>query len=266
MIYFAQYGTAWTLRGYKLVDQATGQYKVTPTLASGDFKIEKDGGTAANLATLPSVEPSGGTSIKIEFSAAEMQCQQAVVTMIDAAGSEWSDDCIHIFTVGDIAAYMPFNLFSGAVSLSSASQSGLVAATWGAPRASHSTVGTFGEGVASVIGEVGSIAENGITADSFATGAINGDAIETDALNSANVSQAAANKIADALLDRADAVETGLTVRQTLRLSAASDAGALEGADSGEIIIKNAVVGDKDRITASTDEDGNRLAVTLDLT
>ena len=44
MIYFAQYGTAWTLRGYKLVSQSTGQYQATPTLASGDFKIEKDGG------------------------------------------------------------------------------------------------------------------------------------------------------------------------------------------------------------------------------
>ena len=63
MIYYAQYGTAWTLHGYQLVDRSTGQYKTTPTLASGDFKIEKDGGTAANLATLPTVSPSGGSSI-----------------------------------------------------------------------------------------------------------------------------------------------------------------------------------------------------------
>lgn len=38
MVYFAQYGVAWTLHGYQLVDRATGQYKVTPTLASGDVK------------------------------------------------------------------------------------------------------------------------------------------------------------------------------------------------------------------------------------
>ena len=70
MVYFAKYATAWTLHGYQLVDRATGQYKVTPTLAAGDFKIEKDGGAAANLATLPSVAPAAGSSIDIPFSAA----------------------------------------------------------------------------------------------------------------------------------------------------------------------------------------------------
>lgn len=265
-VYFAQYGAAWTLRGYKLVDRATGQYKATPTLASGDFKIEKDGGASANLATLPSVEPAAGTSIKLEFSAAEMQCRQAVITMIDAAGAEWSDDAIHIFTVGDIAAYMPFNLFTGAVALSAASASGLVSDMWNAPRALHNASGTFGEGVASVIGEVGSIAADGITANSFADDALTAAAIATGALGADALASDAVNEIADGLLDRANAVETGLTVRQALRLGAAADAGTLSGADTGEIEIKNAVVGDKDRIISSTDEYGNRLAVTLDLT
>ena len=91
-VYFAQYGTAFTIRGYKLVDRATGQYKSSPTLAAGDFKIEKDGAAGANLATLPAVEPAAGTSVKLEFSASEMQCMQAVVNMIDAAGAEWNDE------------------------------------------------------------------------------------------------------------------------------------------------------------------------------
>jgi len=72
MVYLAKYGTAWTLHGYQLVDQSTGQYKVTPTLASGDFKLEKDGGAAANLATLPAVEPAGGSFFDIVFSVAEL--------------------------------------------------------------------------------------------------------------------------------------------------------------------------------------------------
>ena len=43
-VYYVEYGTAWTLHGYQLVDRSTGQYKTTPTLATGDFKVEKDGG------------------------------------------------------------------------------------------------------------------------------------------------------------------------------------------------------------------------------
>ena len=172
MIYFAPYGTAWTLRGVKLVDRATGQYKATPTIASGDFKIEKDGGASANLATLPAVEPTGGTSVTLEFSAAEMQCKQAVVTWIDQAGSEWNDDAIHIFTVGDIAAHMPFDFFSGPVALSAASESSMVSAIYNAPRSSYTVPGTFGEGVAAVKGTVDALGVAAIQAWSFEDAAI----------------------------------------------------------------------------------------------
>lgn len=265
MIYFAPYGTAWTLRGIKLVDRATGQYKASPTIASGDFKIEKDGGTSANLATLPTVEPSGGTSVSLEFSAAEMQCRQAVVTMIDGAGAEWSDDAIHIFTVGDMSAFMPFNFFSGTVAVSTPSQSSLVAAVWGAQRASHQLTGSFGEGVASVKGPVASIGTSGITEGSFAEGAIGALVLNQNAIGADELSQDAANKIADAFLDRVDAIEPGLTPRQQMRLAAAADGGTLSGVQTGTVEIKNAVAGNKARIIANTDENGNRLAVTLDV-
>lgn len=149
-VYYAKYGTAWSLRGYQLVDRGTGQYKVSPTLAAGDFKIEKDGGAAANLATLPSVEPAAGSSIVIPFSAAEMQCKQAVVRMVDAAGAQWNDDCIHIFTVGDPAAYQQFDPFTPTVGLSAASMSAVVAEVWAALRVDHALPGSFGESVTGV--------------------------------------------------------------------------------------------------------------------
>lgn len=212
MVYFAQYGVAWTLRGYKLVDRATGQYKSSPTLASGDFKIEKDGGAAANLATLPSVEPSGGSSIALSFSAVEMQCEQAVITMSDAAGAEWNDDCIHIFTVGDTLAHWQSNPFSATVGVSAASQSAIVAAMWAAQRERHTLAGSFGEGVSSVRGDVtgdvggsvggnvlgsvagsvGSIGTGGIVAATFAAGAIDSTAL----------AQNACQQIADEVLNR----------------------------------------------------------------
>ena len=144
MVYLAQYGTAWTLHGYQLVDQSTGQYKVTPTLASGDFKIEKDGGAAANLATLPSVAPAGGSSIDIPFSAAEMQGKHIVLRAVDAAGAEWNDDVIHIFTVGDPNAYLAFDLFSGTVALSAASQGAVTGGVWDELVANHLAPDTFG--------------------------------------------------------------------------------------------------------------------------
>ena len=144
MVYFAQYATAWTLRGYQLVDRATGQYKVTPTLAAGDFKIEKDGGAAANLATLPAVAPAGGSSLDIAFSAAEMQGKHIVVRLVDAAGAEWNDDAIHIFTVGDPSAYLPFDLFSGTVALSAASQGAVTGGVWDELVANHLVPDTFG--------------------------------------------------------------------------------------------------------------------------
>ncbi len=75
-----------------------------------------------------------------------------------------------------------------------------------------------------------------------------------------------ANQNADALLDRANAIETGLTPRQAMRLSAAADGGKLSGAATVTNTIRNAVADDKDRIVATVDADGNRTAITYDLT
>ena len=142
--YFAPYGTAWTLHGYQLVDRATGQYKVTPTLAAGDFKLEKDGGAAANIATLPVVAPAGGSSLDIAFSAAELQAKHVVLRLVDAAGAEWNDDAIHIFTVGDPNAFFESDLFSGSVALSLASQSSVTGGVWDELVANHLMPATFG--------------------------------------------------------------------------------------------------------------------------
>lgn len=71
------------------------------------------------------------------------------------------------------------------------------------------------------------------------------------------------NSVADALLDRADAIETGWTLRMALRLIAASAAAKLSGAATTTIAIRN-LTDTKDRITATVDANGNRTAVVLD--
>lgn len=82
-----------------LVQQAdTKLLKAAPTLAAGDFKVSIDGGAFANLATLPTVTPTGGTAVKISLSAAEMNGDNIVVTCIDAAGAEWCDQLINLQT------------------------------------------------------------------------------------------------------------------------------------------------------------------------
>lgn len=146
------------------------------------------------------------------------------------------------------------------------------------------------------------IADGAIDAATFASGAITADAIATDAIGSAELAASAiteiqsglstldaagvrsavglasanldtqldaiptANENADALLDRANAIETGLTPRGAWRLSAAADGGKLSGAATTTNTIRNAVADSKDRIVATVDADGNRTAITYDLT
>lgn len=75
-----------------------------------------------------------------------------------------------------------------------------------------------------------------------------------------------ANDIADALLDRSNAVETGLTPRGLMRLLGAVMVGKLSGAATATNTFRNAVADSKDRVTATVDADGNRSAITTDAT
>mgnify|MGYP003440101650 FL=1 len=66
---------------------------------------------------------------------------------------------------------------------SRATNAGAAAAVWDEARAGHVTAGTFGQGVASVVGSVGSVATGGIVAGSFAADAIDSAALATTAVN-----------------------------------------------------------------------------------
>lgn len=89
---------AWV--GYiGLVDQAnTKVLKANPTIASGDFKISKDGGAFANLTNLPTVTPASGTAVKLDLTSTETNADNIVITCIDAAGAEWCDQFINLQT------------------------------------------------------------------------------------------------------------------------------------------------------------------------
>jgi hypothetical protein len=73
-----------------------------------------------------------------------------------------------------------------------------------------------------------------------------------------------ANQNADAYLDRADAIETGLTPREAQRLQTSALAGKLSGNGTSTVTLRN--VGDtKDRIVATIDGNKNRTAVSTDV-
>lgn len=71
------------------------------------------------------------------------------------------------------------------------------------------------------------------------------------------------DSVADALLDRTAGVETNRTLRQTLRLMLSALAGKVSGAGTGTETFRD-TNDSKNRIVATTDDDGNRSAVTLD--
>lgn len=77
-----------------------------------------------------------------------------------------------------------------------------------------------------------------------------------------------AGEIAAAVWDYADGVEIGLTPIQTQRLILAMAAGKISGAETATMLIRAAKVGAGDgkvRITATTDENGNRTSIVLDV-
>lgn len=70
----------------------------------------------------------------------------------------------------------------------------------------------------------------------------------------------------ETMLDYAAGVETGLTVKQALRLICSVLVGRLSGAGTGTEVFRNAVADSKARVTATVDSSGNRSAITTDLT
>jgi hypothetical protein len=74
-------------------------FQANPTIATGDFKIDKDGGGLNNLATLPSVSPTGSVLVLVTLSASEMNADVVTVVGIDQTNpKEWADFVLSIPT------------------------------------------------------------------------------------------------------------------------------------------------------------------------
>ena len=83
-----------------LEDMATpGSFKSSPTIAAGDFKVDKDGGGLTNLTTLPSVDPAASRLVLISLSATEMNADVVTLQCVDQTSpKEWADLIVSIPT------------------------------------------------------------------------------------------------------------------------------------------------------------------------
>lgn len=149
---------------------------------------------------------------------------------------------------------------------------GFLAATFPSDPADQSLVIAATDALATLIGDVPTNAELTTalgTADDAVLAQVALVKAKTDLIPAAPAAVGdipTANQNADALLDRANGIETGLTPRGALRLSSAALAGKLSGGGTTTNTIRNAVADSKDRIVATVDDDGNRTAITTDVT
>jgi hypothetical protein len=160
-------GTAYTTY-LSLISQAdTCLFKTSVTLAAGDVQVSKDGGSFANITTLPTEIGSTGV-LSVALSATEMNADTVVVRFRDAAGAEWCDALLVLHTqsqtVGDLA--------------------------------SSTALQTVDDNVDAILADTGT---DGVV---LADGAITAAKIGTGAIGSDEIAAAAANKIADHTIRR----------------------------------------------------------------
>lgn len=81
-----------------LVSQADPKvFKTSPTLANGDVLVSVDGGNFANITSLPTQIQSSGI-LAVSLTGAEMNGKRITTLFRDAAGAEWCDALVTIYT------------------------------------------------------------------------------------------------------------------------------------------------------------------------
>jgi hypothetical protein len=76
-----------------------GSFKSNPTIVSGDFKVDKDGGGLTNLTTLPTVSPAASALVLITLSSTEMNADVVTLICVDQSSTkEWADFVLSIPT------------------------------------------------------------------------------------------------------------------------------------------------------------------------
>lgn len=228
-----------------LEDQANaGLFKSNPTLASGDFKVSKDGGSLANLTDLPTVTPASGKMVKITLTATEMTADNVTVVCSDAAGAEWYDLIINIAT----AANQIDDIKTETAAILEDTGTTLPAAIADVP-----TVAEFEARTLPAASYFDPAADTVVNVTNVAM--VN--ALATDAVSAAALAAGAVDEILD------EVVEGSITLRQAIRIMLARLVNKASGGATTTVTFRD-VADTKPRVTMTVDADGNRSAVTLD--
>ena len=236
--------TAYTF-DVQLVDAADPRFfKANPTLAAGDITVSTDESAFSNVSSLGTVSPASGINVKQALTSGEMNGDRIVARFKDQTSPpEWLEVTVTIgtttVTVDDLVrSTTPANALT-------VDASGLVDITqtaadkvWASASRSLTSFGTLVADVTTAVWAAGTR-----TLTSFGT------------------------LVADvAAAVGALVIEGTVTLIESLRLSNAAQGGKTSGMDTGTPVIIRDVGDTKDRVTATTDANGNRTAVTLDLT
>lgn len=235
--------------------------------------------TAGTITTVTTVTNLTNAPTAGDFTATMKASTLARVTLVDTATvTTTATNLTNAPTNGDLTATMKTSVTTAATAATpiAASVSGNVVGSVGSVVGAVGSVtgnvgGNVTGSVGSVVGAVGSV--TGLTAANLdATISSRASAASLAALN--NLAAGAAmtlttgerDAIAAALLDLANAIETGLTLRNAMRLTAAASAGKVSGMGTTTVVIRNAVADSKNRVTATCSAVGDRSSVTVDLT
>jgi hypothetical protein len=112
MIFYRKYNTATHIY-VPMVKRGVADYALGAdwTPSAGDVKVSKDGGAAANIATLPTAITMGNTAMwDFTVSAAELQAAKTIITVGDSATKAVEDQFIIIETYGNASAELKVDL------------------------------------------------------------------------------------------------------------------------------------------------------------
>lgn len=122
-----KYGVANTLY-LSLVTYGDVDFIVDPVIEAGDVKVQIDGSSVNNITTLPTVSPSGSTTVKIQLSAAESTGKIIKVLFKDQTNPPaWNDKDIYLDTYGDSNGTVAFDFTNNSNLNSTVSNKSIIA-------------------------------------------------------------------------------------------------------------------------------------------
>lgn len=199
---------------FPLIDFGFSDFEASPvSFVAGDVQRSIDGGAFANTTNLPT--HVGGGLYSLSLTAGEQTGKKILVTIKDqTVPKAWEDQAVLVETYGNAAAQHAFDLGTATVvastvtdkanyELSAASRGLIVDEVWDEARAGHVGAGSFGQGAASVQGNVtGTVASVVGNVGGNVTGNVIGTIGDLAAAAKASVNTEVDTALADIFLHR----------------------------------------------------------------